>query len=87
LLTLVRADDDHNAAKQLKDAGAIVPLAQILDTVSTAYPGRILEVELRNTDSRRVYHVELVDTHGVVWYLQLDAAQGTLLHRQKEKTP
>lgn len=87
LLTLVRAADDHNAAKQLKDAGAIIPLAQLLATVSTTYPGRILEVELRDTDGRRVYHVELVDTHGVVWFLQLDAIQGTLLHRQKEKPP
>jgi uncharacterized membrane protein YkoI len=87
LLTFVRAEDDHNAAKQLKDAGAIVPLAQILATVGTAYPGRVLEVELRDMDGRRVYQVELVDTHGVVWYLHFDAIQGTLLHRRKEKVP
>jgi uncharacterized membrane protein YkoI len=81
------AENDHNEAKRLKDAGNIIPLAQILTTVSRERPGRILEVELRTQHDRLIYRVELVDMQGVVWYLHLDATWGTLLSTQKEKTP
>jgi uncharacterized membrane protein YkoI len=84
LLTMSHADD-HNTAKRLKESGNIVPLATILKTVSTTHPGRVLEVELQHQHGRPVYHVELVDAHGVVWYLQFDATQGVLLHQYKEK--
>jgi uncharacterized membrane protein YkoI len=87
LLTIGAADNDHNDAKRLKDAGDIIPLAQILATVSRERPGRILEVELLTHHNRLVYRIELVDMQGVVWYLHLDAMQGTLLHTHKEKTP
>lgn len=85
LLTAGHAADDHNRAKWLKDSGNILPLAKILEAVSSWRPGRVLEVELRDNHGRPVYHVELVDAHGVVWYLQFDAIQGTLLHTQQEK--
>ena len=84
LLTMSHADD-HDTAKRLKETGDIVPLATILDTVSTTHPGRVLEVDLQHQHGRPVYRVELVDAHGVVWYLRFDAIQGTLLHKHKEK--
>jgi uncharacterized membrane protein YkoI len=90
LLTIGYADsasDDHNTAKWLKDAGNIMPLAKILEAVTSLRPGRVLEVELRDEQGRPVYHVELVDAQGMVWYLRFDAMQGTLLRTQQEKTP
>jgi uncharacterized membrane protein YkoI len=84
LLTLGRADDDHNVAKRLKDSGNILPLAQILEMVSTTRPGRVLEIALQDHAGRLLYHIELVDAQGVVWSLQVDATQGTLLHTHKE---
>jgi uncharacterized membrane protein YkoI len=84
LLTMSHADD-HNAAKRLKESGDIVPLATILKTVSTTHPGRVLDAELQHQHGRPVYHVELVDAQGVVWYLRFDATQGTLLYKHKEK--
>jgi uncharacterized membrane protein YkoI len=85
LLLIMSYADDHDVAKRLKDTGDIVPLATILKTVSTTHPGRVLEVQLQHQHGRPVYHVELVDAHGVVWYLQFDATQGALLHKDKEK--
>jgi uncharacterized membrane protein YkoI len=85
LLTVGYAHDDHNVAKRLKESGDIVPLTKILEAVSSEHPGRILEVELQDHHGRLVYHVELVDAHGMVWYLRFDATQGTLLHTHKEK--
>ncbi|HEY7492591.1 MAG TPA: hypothetical protein VIH59_15965 [Candidatus Tectomicrobia bacterium] len=87
LLTVGYASDDHNTARWLKESGNIMPLAKILEAVSSWRPGRVLEVELQDNYGRPVYAVELVDVHGVVWYLQFDAIQGTLLHMQQEKAP
>jgi uncharacterized membrane protein YkoI len=87
LLLVMSYTADHDVAKRLKESGDIVPLATILKTVSTTHPGRVLEVELQHQHGRPVYHVELVDAHGVVWYLQFDATQGVLLRKHKEKGP
>ena len=87
LLSIGFADGDHDTAKRLKDSGEIIPLEKILEAVRKEHPGRLLEVELRDQEGRRVYDVELVDKQGVVWYLQYDATWGTLLHVRKGKTP
>jgi uncharacterized membrane protein YkoI len=87
LLTTGRADDDHNAAKRLKESGNILPLAKILEVVSTERPGWVLEIALRDHGGHLVYHIELVDAYGVVRSLQVDATQGTLLHTHKENGP
>jgi uncharacterized membrane protein YkoI len=81
------AQEDHERAKQLKDAGEIIPLEKILATVRKEQLGRLLEVELQNKQGRLIYEVEIVDAHGVVWYLYYDARQGTLLHTKKDTTP
>ena len=52
LLTMHFAADDYNVAKRLKEAGNIVPLAKIVEIVSATRPGRLLEVELRDRQSR-----------------------------------
>jgi uncharacterized membrane protein YkoI len=85
LLLIISYADDHDVAKRLKDTGDIVPLTTILKAVNTTHPGRVLEVELQHQHGRSVYAVELVDAHGVVWYLRFDATRGVLLHEHKEK--
>jgi uncharacterized membrane protein YkoI len=87
VLTMGLAQDDHERAKRLKDAGKIIPLEKILTTVREGHHGRLLEVELRDQRGRLIYEVEVVDAHGVVWYLQYDARQGTLLRIKKDTTP
>jgi uncharacterized membrane protein YkoI len=87
MLTMGVAQDDHERAKRLKDAGEIIPLEQILATVRQDQLGRLLEVELRDKQGRLIYEVAIVDAQGVVWYLHYDARQGTLLRTQKDKTP
>jgi uncharacterized membrane protein YkoI len=81
------AQDDHERAKRLKDAGEIIPLEKILATVRKEQLGRLLEVELRDQQGRLIYEVEIVDAYGVVWYLHYDARQGTLLRTKKDVTP
>ena len=86
-LTMGLAQDDHERAKRLKDAGEIIPLEKILDTVREDHRGRLLEVALRDEQGRLIYEVEIVDAQGVVWYLHYDARHGTLLRTKKDTTP
>lgn len=85
LNTAVSADDDHDVAKRLKDAGDIQPLEQIIAKAQAAHPGgRVLETELDRKHDRFVYEVEIADDKGVVWELKYDAKTGELLKSKQE---
>lgn len=70
---------DHDDARNLRNAGTIVPLEQITARVREQHPGRILEVELEADDQRYYYEVEVVDEAGIVRKLKYDATTGTLI--------
>lgn len=78
------AKDDHEQARQLLDAGQIVPLEQILDRARERRPGRLLEAELKQKKQRYIYEIELVDPQGVVWELKYDAASGALIKEEQD---
>ncbi|MCF6238115.1 MAG: PepSY domain-containing protein [Candidatus Marinimicrobia bacterium] len=78
------ADSDHLKAKVLFEAGSILPLAQILKQVAKDHPGHILEVELEQEDGQYVYEIELVDEQGLVWELEYNAENGTLIEKELE---
>lgn len=76
--------DDAERARRLTEAGAILPLEQVLQHAAREQPGRVIEVELDRDDDRYVYEIEIVDPEGRVWELELDAANGELLDRESE---
>ncbi|UCE89914.1 MAG: PepSY domain-containing protein, partial [Pseudomonadota bacterium] len=78
------ADDDHEAARVLVEAGDILPLDVILEKAQARYRGRVLEVELEREAGRHVYEIEIVDEQGVVRELYLDASSGELLKAEQE---
>ncbi|MDJ0806057.1 MAG: winged helix-turn-helix domain-containing protein [Gammaproteobacteria bacterium] len=79
LSVAVPADDDQLEARRLVESGAILPLGQILNSLQDRWSGRILEVELESEGGDYVYEVELLDTQGRVWDLEVDAVSGRLL--------
>jgi len=81
---LALASNDHDIARELKQAGDILPLEQILEKVKHLHPGHILEVELEKKEQRYIYEIETVDTKGNVWEMQFDAKTGELLKTEKE---
>jgi uncharacterized membrane protein YkoI len=81
---LVVADNDHERAKALHESGKIMALEQILENIRDEYPGRLLEVKLEQEDDRVIYEVELLDSEGKVWELELDAVTGKLLDRKQD---
>ena len=87
ILSISRAAEDHDVARRLRADGAIVPVSQILTTISRTHPGQALEITLQRHQGRVVYQVEWVDARGVVWYLRYNAVSGALLSIQKDKSP
>ena len=80
----VQAKRDHDHARELSEAGEILPLESILKKVQQVYPGRVLEVDLERKHGRLVYEIELVDEQGVVRELYYDAATGDLLRGKRD---
>jgi uncharacterized membrane protein YkoI len=78
------ADDDHDRAKRLKEAGEILPLERIIEMAKKDRPGRLLEAELEEKKGRFIYELELLDEEGIVWELKYDAKSGELLKEKRE---
>lgn len=76
--------DDHDRAKQLRDAGDIVALEYILQKAQKKHPGKVLEVEIENEHDTVVYEIEILDNQGVVWEIKFDARNGEFIKSEKE---
>lgn len=74
--------DDHHAARELAANGRILPLRQVLDMAEGHQPGWVLEAEFEEDDGRYIYEIEMVDDKGMVWELEMDAMDGTLLKKE-----
>lgn len=71
-----RASDDHLRAKELVEAGEILPLEKILHDVFQGRQWRLLEAELEQEHGRYIYELEILDDRGKVWKLKYDAKSG-----------
>jgi uncharacterized membrane protein YkoI len=78
------AGEGHDKAKQLKDAGEILPLESVIKMATSKKPGRVIEAELKNSRGGYVYEIELVDKSGVVWELRYDAKSGELISTKED---
>lgn len=83
------ADEDHEAARRLRQEGRIVPLESILEGVRTRYPdGTLLEVELEREKGAWMYEVELLDATGNVREMLFDARTGEFIgNEDKPRRP
>ncbi len=77
--------DGHDRARQLMDAGEIVPLGEIVGRINEQRDGRILEVELDQQDGDYIYEVELLNAKGQVRELKYDARSGELIGDEKDE--
>lgn len=81
----IRAEaSEAEQVRALTDSGAILPLEQILEKARQDFPGRVIEIELDREDGRHIYELEIVDPEGRVWELEMDAATGELLEKERE---
>lgn len=83
-IAAVNGSEDHVKARDLRLAGEILPLEEILRRVRPQAQGRIIEAELYRSNDRYWYELELVDDHGAVHELHVDAATGKVIARERE---
>ena len=76
--------DDHGDARRLREAGDVVPLAQIIQQLPASSRERVIEVDLEQEGNRRIYEIEALDEHGQVWEYRFDASNGAALGRKQE---
>jgi uncharacterized membrane protein YkoI len=75
---------DYEEAYRLREAGEILPLAEILESQARQRPGRVLEVELEHKGGRLVYEIQVLDEAGSVQELYYDAVSGALVGEESE---
>ena len=72
-------DDDHERARAALEAGEVVPLQEILDTVNARFTGQLIEVELEQKHGRWIYEIKLLTKPGSVVKLTYDGRTRELL--------
>ncbi|MHC8358330.1 PepSY domain-containing protein [Pseudomonas sp. LB3P81] len=66
-------------ARNLIDAGTIVPIEQVEAVAMARHPGsKIIDIELKKKYGIYLYRIDLSDPQGVEWELELDATDGLL---------
>ena len=75
----ISADDDHGRALRLREAGAILPLSDLLERLRPQISGQLLEIELEKRGGGYVYEAEVLDDSGRVREFEFDARDGRLL--------
>lgn len=87
--TLISADEDHGQALRLREAGTILPLAELLERLRPQISGQLLEIELEERGGSYVYEAEVLDDSGRVREFEFDARDGRLLgeHGATEHAP
>lgn len=78
-------DHDHDRARAALLAGEVLPLGQILERVQRLHPGHMLEVELEREDGRWIYEIKLLQASGGLLELEVDARNGSVLRRSRER--
>jgi uncharacterized membrane protein YkoI len=78
------ADIDQATARKLVSSGQILPLEKIHEKAKQIKPGKILETELEKKRGLYIYEVELLDSHGTVWEIKLDAKTGQLIKLEED---
>jgi uncharacterized membrane protein YkoI len=77
---------DSDIARELVEAGRILPLEDLLVRARRLRPGVLVAVELEYEGEHGgyVYEIELLDPEGRVWEVELDAASGDLIELEPE---
>lgn len=78
------ADEGPEVARELSRAGVILPLEKIVESAKAIKPGQILETELDHKADRYIYEIDILDSKGQVWEVELDAKTGKLIKLESE---
>jgi len=74
--------NDHEKAIEAVKSGEILPLAQILESIQEKFDGRILAINLKDSEKGLfgwVYDIRMIDENNKVINLRVDAGTSTVL--------
>lgn len=78
-------DLDQDEALKLTREGQIMPLEQLLHSISRIYPNaQLLEVDLEEHHGHYVYEIDLLTAEGLARELELDARTGRLISDKED---
>ncbi len=75
--------DPHDRAMQLRRAGAIVPLEDLLLRIRQQFACRLLDAHIENDGTRYLYKVKVLDQDSRVHELEFDGVSGELIHFER----
>lgn len=81
---VIAAEINQADVRKLSQSGDILSLEKIIASAKSIKSGKVLETELEREYGKYVYEVELLDAHGQVWELKLDAKTGKLIKLESE---
>lgn len=74
---------DHDRARAALERGEVLPLAEILATVTAQVPGEVVEVELEREHGAWVYELKVISPDGRMLEVLVDATAGRLLKQEE----
>ncbi len=75
---------DHERARQALERGEALPLAEILSRLRPELGGEVVGVEFEREDGRWIYEFKVIEPHGRLVELEVDAATARVLRRKPE---
>lgn len=79
-----REDDDHERVYEARQDESILSLEEILERLDLGPDARVLEVEHEIEHGRNIYEIEYLMKGGDIYELEVDAATGKILKRERE---
>lgn len=70
--------DNHRRARDAVTAGDILPLSTVLGIVRGQFPGRVMDVDLKQRGRSWTYRVKLLTPEGQVMRISVDARTGAV---------
>jgi len=70
--------DSHRRARDAVGRGDIQPLEQVLAGVRSAYPGRVMDVDLRQRGDSWTYRIKLLTSDDQMMRIDVDARTGRI---------
>lgn len=71
--------DSQQRARDAVGRGEIRPLDQVLAGVRGSYPGRVMDVDLRQRGNSWTYHIKLLTPDDALLRIVVDASSGSIL--------
>jgi uncharacterized membrane protein YkoI len=72
-------------AVKLRDAGTVMPFEKLNEAALALHPGGTKEsTELEEVYGRYIYQVDVRDTQGVKWDVEVDATNAQILKNQRD---